>query len=155
VVLDTTGPALVEALKVGVYLFKPSLRELRDLTGQDLLDEDSQMAAVRQIIASGQAEIVALSLGSEGALLVNTIQAWRAPGLSVNVKTTIGAGDSFLAALTYSLTQTTSLELAMKQGMAAGAAALLSPGTSLCQSNDLHQLLDGVSITLLKLNKTI
>jgi 6-phosphofructokinase 2 len=154
VVLDTNGPALVEALKVGVYLFKPSLRELRDLTGQDLLDEDSQMAAVRQIITSGQAEIVALSLGSEGALLVNTIQAWRAPSLSVNVKTTIGAGDSFLAALTYSLTQTTSLELAMKQGMAAGAAALLNPGTSLCQSNDLHQLLDGVSITLVKLNKT-
>ena len=154
VVLDANGPALAEALREGVYLFKPSLRELRDLTGQALSDEDSQVAASRLIITNGQAEIVALSLGSEGALLITATQAWRALSLSVNVKTTIGAGDSFLAAMTYSLTHSASLELAMKHGMAAGSAALLNLGTSLCQPNDLYQLLNSVLTTSLKLNKT-
>jgi 6-phosphofructokinase 2 len=140
VVLDTNGPALAEALKVGVYLFKPSLRELRDLTCQDLPDEEAQIAAAKQLIESGQAEIVALSLGADGAMVVSAHEHWRAPAIQVNVQTTIGAGDSFVAGMVWALSRDEGLLKAFQYGVASGAAALLSPGTSLCNAVDVHRL---------------
>ena len=146
VVLDTNGPALAQALKVGVYVFKPSLRELRDLTGQALLDEDAQIAAARQLIESGQAEVVALSLGAEGAMVISATQSWRARSIPVEVQTTIGAGDSFLSGLVWALSRGDTLLNAFQYGIAAGAAALLRPGTSLCQTSDVHRLLPQVVV---------
>lgn len=146
VVLDTSGPALAKALREGVYLFKPSLRELQQLTGQSLPDETSRLAAAQQIITQKKSEIVALSLGSEGALLVTASRAWHAPSLQVDVKTTIGAGDSFLAAMTHSLSEAASFEVALQHGIAAGSAALLNLGTSLCQTDELTALLSKIAI---------
>lgn len=140
VVLDTNGPALHAALKEGVFLFKPSLRELRDLTGQALPDAASWKAAAQQLIHEGQCEVIAISLGEDGAMLVTAKQAWQAPSLKVNVQTTIGAGDSFVGGMVWSLNEGESLENAFQVGMAAGAAALLTPGTSLCQAKDVYQL---------------
>lgn len=144
VVLDANGPALVEALKVGVYLFKPSLRELQSLTGLELATEDAQFAAAQQLIRQGQAEVVALSLGSGGALMASATQNWRAPGLAVPVRTTIGAGDSFVAAMLWALGRGEGLRTAFQYAMACGAAALLAPGTSLSQADDVHRLLPQV-----------
>jgi 6-phosphofructokinase 2 len=141
VVLDTNGPALAEALKVGVYLFKPSLRELRDLTGQALLDTDAQLAAAQQLIQSNQAEIVAISLGEAGAMVVSADQVWQARAIKVDVQTTIGAGDSFVGGMVWSLGRGDPLLKAFQYGMASGAAALLSSGTSLSQAADVHRLL--------------
>jgi 6-phosphofructokinase 2 len=141
VVLDTNGPALAEALKVGVSMFKPSLRELRDLTGHDLPDTDSQVAAAQNLIYSGQAEIVAVSLGAEGAMVVSANQVWYACAIPVDVQTTIGAGDSFVAGMVWSLGRGDSLVKAFQYAMASGAAALLEPGTSLSQAADVHRLL--------------
>ncbi len=146
VVLDANGPALSEALKVGVYLFKPSLRELRDLTGQDLPDQHSQVAAAQQLIDSGQAEVVALSLGADGAMVISSTEHWLAPSIHVQVQTTVGAGDSFVAGMVWSLGQGDTLLKAFQYGMAAGAAALLSPGTSLSQAADVHHLLPRVVV---------
>ena len=140
VVLDASGAALTEAIQAGVYLFKPSLRELRDLTGQALPDEASQVAAAQQLIQSGQAEIVAVSLGAEGAMVVSAQESWRARSIQVDVQTTIGAGDSFVAGMVWSLARGDTLLKAFQYGMASGAAALLARGTSLAQASDVHRL---------------
>jgi len=149
VVLDANGPALGEALKVGVYLFKPSLRELRELTGQDLPDEASQVAAAQELIQTGRAEVVAVSLGEEGAMLISTTQQWQARSIKVDVQTTIGAGDSFVGGMVWSLCRGDALLKAFQYGMASGAAALLAPGTSLSQAADVHALLPQVVIEAL------
>lgn len=149
VVLDASGPALAQALKVGVFLCKPSLRELRDLTGQALPDEDAQVQAARHLIQSGQAEIVAVSLGAEGAMVVSATESWRAHGLAVEVQTTIGAGDSFVAGMVWALSRGDPLLKAFQFGMAAGAAALLAPGTALAQAPDVHRLLPQVVVQAL------
>ena len=146
VVLDASGPALLEALKVGVYLFKPSLRELRELTGQPLPDTASQLAAARQLIHHGQAHIVAVSLGEQGAMVVSASEHWRARSLKVNVQTTIGAGDSFVGGMVWALARGDRLVKAFQYGMASGAAALLAPGTSLSQAADVHHLLPQVVV---------
>jgi 6-phosphofructokinase 2 len=146
VVLDANGPALAEALKVGVYLFKPSLRELRDLTGQALPDQETQVAAAQQLIQTGQAEVVAVSLGADGAMVVSADQFWQARALKVDVQTTIGAGDSFVGAMVWSLGRGDSLLKSFQYGMASGSAALLAPGTSLSTADKINQLVINISI---------
>ena len=90
---------------------------------------------------------MALSLGAEGALLVTAEKALRARSVSVEVASTIGAGDSFVAGLVWALEREGDLERAFRYGMAAGAAALLSPGTALCQPGDVERLSRQVVVT--------
>ena len=146
-ILDTSGPALAAALAEGVYLFKPSLRELRGLSGLPLTTEAEWREASRQIVQAGRAHIVVLSLGEEGALLVSADCVLRSQGLHVQVASTIGAGDSLVAGLVWALDQGHALEEALRCGMAAGAAALLSVGTALCDPADVRRLREQVVIT--------
>src|SRR5690606_38403699 len=69
-VVDTSGAPLAAALEEGVWLAKPNLRELRELTGRPLEAEDDWVVAARSLVQSRKAEVVALSLGHRGALLV-------------------------------------------------------------------------------------
>lgn len=145
-VIDTNGPALAQALAAGVDVFKPSLRELRQLTGQPLPDEASQVAAARSLIDAGRAGTVALSLGEQGAILVTAEGAWRAGALKVSVASTIGAGDSFVAGLVSGLAQGQPPQQAFAQALATSAAALLSHGTALAEPADVARLLPQVTV---------
>jgi len=145
--VDASGAPLAEALRGGVHLVKPSLRELRELSGQPLGTEAERVAAARRIVAEGQAEIVALSMGPEGALLVTAGAVLRAAPLAVQVATTVGAGDAFLAGLVFGMAGGEPLDDAFRTGMAAGAAALLNPGTALCDPAEVRRLREQVAIT--------
>ena len=68
-VLDTSGQALKVATAHGVFLIKPSLGELEDLVGRRLAYPVDQERAVRELMQAGAAEIIALTLGRDGALL--------------------------------------------------------------------------------------
>src|SRR5690606_39593354 len=98
-VIDTSGEALAQALEEGVFLVKPNLRELKEFTPLDGEDDQTLLAAAREMIRRGMTEIVALSLGDDGALLVAREQAWRAHAPKVETLSAVGAGDSFLGAL--------------------------------------------------------
>jgi 6-phosphofructokinase 2 len=152
-VLDTSGEALGLALAEGVFMVKPSLRELQELTGTPLSSDATRIQAAQKIIGAGQAQIVAVSLGEEGALLVTSEIALRAKGLLVNVASTVGAGDSFVGAFLWALDRHADLNLALRYGVAAGAAALLTEGTALCQVLDIEKLKHDVSITSLSLRQ--
>ena len=139
-VVDSSGPALSAALQEGVWLVKPSLRELSELTGCELQTPREQREAAQRLIALGQTQMVALSLGGAGAMLVTQDHCLQADALTVPVVSSVGAGDSFLAALVWSLDQTTDLHQTLATAMAAGAAAVMAQGTALCQPQDVEQL---------------
>ncbi|HEY7977323.1 MAG TPA: PfkB family carbohydrate kinase, partial [Rhizomicrobium sp.] len=140
-VLDTSGASLRAAVDGGgLFLIKPSQSELDELTGDKTLNEEDRIKAARQIVASGRAEFVCVSLGAEGALLIGRGCALKAKAPRVEVKTTIGAGDSFLAALVWAFARRATPSDALKIAVAAGAAALLAPGTGLCSLADMHAL---------------
>lgn len=145
-VLDTSGVPLKLALQAGVYLVKPSLRELQELTGAALDTMEQRLAACRALVQRREAALVALSLGAEGALLVAAEGAWLAPALTVQVVSTIGAGDSFTAGMVFALARGDSLPDALRQAVAASAAALLSGGTALCRPEDVARLLPQVRV---------
>lgn len=135
--LDASGAALAEGLRAGVDVVKPSLRELRQFTGHALESEPQWTQAARELVQTGKARCVALSLGERGALLVDAQGAWRAPSLPVKVTGTIGAGDSFLAGLLWGLECGLPAPEALREAMAASAAALMHGATTLCQPGDV------------------
>ena len=145
-VVDSSGAALASALAQGVWLVKPSLRELAQLSHEELTTPDQQRQAARRLIECGQAQIVALSLGSQGAMLVTADQCLHAAALSVPLRSSVGAGDSFLAALVWALDQQGDLRQALATAMAAGAATVMSSGTALCQPQDVARLREQVRI---------
>jgi 6-phosphofructokinase 2 len=145
-VLDCSGRALAAALEVGVHLVKPSLRELEELVGYRLPGEAAWLSASRRIVTSRQAEIVALTLGDQGALLVTGDGAWRARPAAVAATGSVGAGDSFLAGLLVALSHGDRPADALRQAVAAGSAALLGTGTQLCRPGDAARLAASVEV---------
>lgn len=139
-ILDTAGRALFEAMKVGVYLVKPNLRELENLVGHKAPTPDKQEEVARHLVESGKAEIVALTLGDHGALLVWKDGFKRLPSPDVQVESVVGAGSSFTAGLTLALAEGRSYEGALALAVAAGAAALATRGTELCRREDVDRL---------------
>lgn len=139
-ILDSSGPPLAAAMSEPVYLVKPNLGELSRLTGAALPDDEACVTAARSLVMSGKTEIVALTLGHRGALLVTAGAALRAPPIPVKVVSAVGAGDSFLGAMVWSLARGDSLRDAFKYGVAAGSAAVLAAGTELCRREDVHAI---------------
>ena len=140
VVLDTSGDALKQAMREPVYLIKPNMAEMRDLAGYEIEDESQQEAAAVKIIASGRSEIVVVSLGAAGALLVTGDRCERLRAPSVPIKSKVGAGDSMLAGIVFKLAQGKSTHEAISFGVAAGTAAVMTPGTELCQKEPTERL---------------
>jgi 6-phosphofructokinase 2 len=140
-VLDASGEALRQALEEGVHLVKPNLKELRELLNTPLESETDLVGAAQTILRSGKAEIVAITRGAEGALLAMRDEVWIADAITAPIVSSVGAGDSFLAGLVSSLERGDDTEGAFRHALAAGAATLLQPGTSLCQKPDVKRLI--------------
>ena len=139
-IIDTSGAPLAIAMEHGVYMIKPNLREMRDLVGVELLNQNDWIIAAREYINAGKVEVVALSLGHLGALLVTRDQALRSQALPIKPVSAVGAGDSFLGAMIFSLAKGKSLTDAFRLGMAAGSSALINEGTELCRPADAYRL---------------
>ena len=145
-VLDTSGAALAGALGRGVSLIKPNLRELADLVGEDIATESAQIKACQALVDTGKAKAVALTLGAEGALLVTGGGVWRARPPKVATESAVGAGDSFTAGMAWGMASGWNIEKAFSLGIAAGAAAALTPGTELCHADDVWRFANQIQV---------
>lgn len=150
-VVDTSGPGLGAALKEGVTLVKPNQNELSELAGIPLDSDETRIAACRKLVDSGQAEMVALTLGADGAMLVTKDKILRAQPMNIEVVSAVGAGDSFLGGLVAALAKGEKLEEAFRVAVAAGSAAVMSPGTELCSEQAVKHLLPAVKIDAIAL----
>jgi 6-phosphofructokinase 2 len=144
-ILDTYGAALAAAVAEGVDLIKPNLREMRELCG-GADTPDAWEAAARSLIDNGRARTVALTMGHRGAALVTGEGIWRAKPLAITPRSAVGAGDSFLGALVFGLAAGDTPADCFRSAVAAGAAALLNPGTGLSRPEDIARLARDVAI---------
>jgi 6-phosphofructokinase 2 len=144
VVLDTSGAPLFHAIEHGVYLVKPNQRELQHLVGQKASSLSELKDLASQLVADGKVEIVALTLGADGALLVSREATKHLQSPKVEVRSAVGAGDSFVAAMTLALAQGRPLIEAFAYGVATGAATVLTLGTELCRKQDVERLYEEI-----------
>jgi 6-phosphofructokinase 2 len=147
-VLDTSGEPLARAVEAGVYLLKPSLREFRALTGGEGADEAALVElAVDAVTRRRWCDVLVVSLGAAGALWVSADGGARLAAPAVPVQSTVGAGDSMVAAIVHALASGRAIGDAVRVGVAAGAAAVLNPGTELCHRADVERLEAQVAVT--------
>lgn len=138
-VLDTDEEALREGVRAKPFLIKPNEFEIERLVGRTLGGTKEFVAAAREICRQG-VEIVALTLGHKGALVVTREEALEVSGPKVEVKSKVGAGDCFLAGFLDSLESGGSLEQAALCGVAAGTAAVIHEGTAFFTREDFERL---------------
>lgn len=140
-VLDTSGEALRQGLRNGRFLLiKPSLGELQTLVGRELPGADAVAQAAQAIVAAKQARLVAVTMGHQGGVLASESGTTFLPAIPVEAKSAVGAGDSFLAAMVHAMARGWEPLDAFRYGIAAGSAAVLTPGTDLAHPSDIERL---------------
>lgn len=143
-IVDSSGEALRQALKEGVYLIKPNLREFRNLVGEDIEEESEIKAEAWKMIERGLCEVVVISLGAGGALAVSELFSERIVPPTVPIISKVGAGDSMVAGIVLSLARETPLRESVLFGVAAGTAAVMTTGTELCRREDVERLFEAM-----------
>lgn len=139
-VLDTSGGGL-RHISSGVFLLKASVRELGECVGRQLGGESEQLSAAHTLIENGCAQVVLVSLGSRGALLVTRQTNQRFPAIPLRGGGSgVGAGDAMVAAVTTGLTRGWPLVKSVRLGIAAGAAMSMTPGTEVCTRTAVEKL---------------
>lgn len=144
-IIDTSGRPLELAVKEGAFLLKPNLRELGELAGVEIEDEDQEVEIAQELIKTGGTEVMVVSLGAGGALLVtkDIIDQLRSP--TVPIRSKLGAGDSMVAGIVFSLARGWDIRDATMYGIAAGAATVMTHGTKLCTKEDTDRLFQKLS----------
>jgi 6-phosphofructokinase 2 len=143
-VVDSSGAPLRAAIDQGVFLLKPSLHELRDVSGKALLHLHAVRDAAQDLVAMGRAQIVVVSMGEMGALMACQDGSWYAPPLHVTVHSAVGAGDSFVAGMVWALAAKESAVQAFAKGVACATATLQSEGSGLGDMAQVQELLQRV-----------
>ncbi|SNY74825.1 6-phosphofructokinase II [Enterobacter sp. CC120223-11] len=142
-VVDSSGDALAAALEVGnIELVKPNQKELSALVQRDLTRPDDVRKAAEEIVRSGKAKRVVVSLGPQGALGVDANGSVQLVPPPIKSQSTVGAGDSMVGAMTLKLAEGASLEDMVRYGVAAGSAATINKGTRLCSLENTNTIYD-------------
>jgi 6-phosphofructokinase 2 len=139
-VVDTSGKALRNLARTGAFLLKPNLSELQELAGRELPEETEQIDAARNLIADDCCRIIVISLGAGGALLVAADRTTYIRAPTVPIRSKVGAGDSMVAGIVLGLARGMDTTDAVRLGVAAGAAAVMTEGTELCRRSDTERL---------------
>jgi 6-phosphofructokinase 2 len=140
VIVDTSGDAIKFAVDEGVFLIKPNINEMKDLMKKDFQNESEIADAAQNLIAHKNTEVVIVSLGSGGALLVTKDSAEHLRAPTVPIKSKVGAGDSTVAGITLHLSKGNDIRDSVLFGIAAGASAVMTPGSELCRKDDTEKL---------------
>ncbi len=149
-ILDSSGEALQLGCKARPYLVKPNEFEAGQLTGLPVRDNVETAVAAQAIQQMGVAN-VAISLGKNGAIIVDDQQAWFAASPSITERNPIGAGDSMTGGLVWGLSQGLSLAESFRWGIASGAATASRQGTAVGSREQVESLTSQIELKSINL----
>lgn len=143
-VLDTGGAplaALVSSPGPAVEVLRMNQHEAEELAGRPFATPTETADFASSLVARGVARIVVLAHGAEGSVMVSEDTRVKCLAPQVEVRSSVGAGDSFVAAMTLALARGFAPQEALRHGVAAASAAVMTEGTALCQKADVEKLL--------------
>ncbi|MCB1051779.1 MAG: 1-phosphofructokinase [Acidobacteria bacterium] len=150
IVLDADGEAFREGLKAEPFLVKPNLHELGRYFEVDLKNAAlSELADYCQKLNQAGVEVVVLSIGQRGLLVTQGRLGLHIVVPKVEVRSTIGSGDSVIAGMLFQLSNGSTLEEAARWGAACGTATAMTTGTQLCRRQDVLDLLPKIKVKTL------
>jgi len=149
-ILDADGDALRYGLIACPDVIKPNIHELEQLLDITLESDEDIVRAARKLTAQG-IEWVIVSMGGEGSIAVSKEEALRARPFKIKPESTVGAGDSMVAAIASSLLHGRGLEETLRFATAAGSVTASKPGTQVCRPEEVEERLDDVAITRIEL----
>ncbi|WP_435257861.1 1-phosphofructokinase family hexose kinase [Thioclava sp. FR2] len=144
IVLDTSGPALFEAVKnpiPGLDVLRMDGEEGEELSGRKLETRAETADFASELVASGVAKTVIVARGADGNVLANAKERLFSPAPKVKVKSTVGAGDSFVAAFVLAMARGQDAATGLAMASAAAAAAVMTDATQLCRAEDVMRLM--------------
>ncbi len=132
IVLDAQGELLLNGLEARPFMIKPNIFELETAVGRKLSGESEIISTAREIISKYGVQIVMVSMGGGGAVIVSANECHKLPAVKVEVRSTQGAGDSMVAGAIAAITEGLSLENILKYAVTAAAGAISQDGTTFC-----------------------
>lgn len=151
VALDADGELLRQTLKLGVDLVKPNQNEAGRLLGyqvkhmHDVIEGSQEIARMMEKNGS-QNPVAIISLGANGAMAANEGKVFRAYGIRIDVNSTIGSGDSFMAGLLTATERGDRLEHALMMANACGAATAVTDGTEIARKDVVKDMVGRVKV---------
>jgi len=145
VILDAEGELLMEGIKAGPYMVKPNVEELEKAFGVSINNESEVIEVAKKILEYG-VKYVVISQGSEGSIFISSDKIAKVKGLKVEVKSTVGAGDSMVAAMAVAVQENYSFEEAMKLACATSTANVMTEGTQTGRLVDIEKLKNDITI---------
>ena len=127
VILDTRGEPFTKALDKGVFLTKPNIDELSEFFQKRLETTEEIVEAGKKLRAMGNENVI-ISMGKEGSILISEKGVYKGNAPKGKLISSVGAGDSMVAGITYGLIEGKELEEAYKFGIASGSATAFSEG---------------------------
>lgn len=140
VIVDSSGESLQLALEENIFLIKPNIREFRELFNEEIKIESQIINAAQDLIKSGKCEVIVVSLGSAGAIVASKEGVEHIIPPTVPIISKVGAGDSMVAGMVLKFAQGESIKESVRFGIAAGSAAVMTPGSELCRKEDTERL---------------
>lgn len=150
VVLDTSGKPLAQAVKApipGLEVLRMDGEEAEGLTGHALASREATADFAQSLARGGVAKKVVIARGAEGNVLATSTRRIFATAPKVEVKSTVGAGDSFVAGLVLALARGEGDAGALRLAAASAAAAVVTDATQLCRPGDVMRLLPQVGVS--------
>ena len=141
VVLDAVGKPFLEGLRAAPYLIKPNVEELERSFGVTLKGDNETVALCKKIIADYSVNVVLVSMGAEGALIVTKDEEFKADALKIEPKSAQGAGDAMVAGACFAISQGLTVENVLKYGTCSAAGAVEREGTAFCDLKRFEELL--------------
>jgi 6-phosphofructokinase 2 len=144
-VLDSDEQWLKEGIRAKPNVIKPNVHEAEELLETHLRDQTAIVEAVKTLV-NQSIDVAAISRGKYGLIVANGGEILKVTPPQVEIRSTIGSGDSAIAGLVLKLSQGHGIEEAARWAAAAGTAAALTPGTELCRREDVERLLPQVKV---------
>lgn len=148
VILDTSGQLLEMGIQAAPTLIKPNIDEIRMLTGK-ICDNISDIIEAAKEIHRNGVEIVAVSLGADGSLVVGEEGTFRAEVPKIDAVNTVGCGDAMIAGFAIGMEEGLSIPEMLRKASAVSAAAAMREETGFFCMEDMENLLPEIKITKL------
>ena len=143
VVVDTSGKALLEAIKNKPFLIKPNNHEIEEIFDVKIISEKELIKYGKDLVSLG-AENVIISMAGDGALLITEDGVFKGNAPKGEVKNSVGAGDSLVGGFLAKYVETKDLIASFKNGIASGSASAFSLDLALAE--DVNKLLPIIKI---------